>query len=151
MVYQWKESGFAKKVSAETAAKELERIQRKTGNLDPQTIVDESKAEGAPLHNMFQWDDTVAANEYRKQQARVIVCSIVAEEETATGKVQVRQFVSAGGSYTTLRAAMDNEELRKSLLKQAYKDMESFTAKYRAYTELAAVIDAMNTTMEMIA
>ena len=64
------------KVTAEEAAAELERIRRKHGILRPELVVDESRDEMSVLHRVFQWDDAIAAEQYRKTQARNLIDSI---------------------------------------------------------------------------
>ena len=140
MVFKWK---IPMSVSADDAERELTRIYDETGSLDPQAVVDASRAEGAPLHGLFEWDDSVAAEKYRITQARFIIRNIVKDEKTDGPSVTVRKFVHVDAGYMPIKAVMSNEELRKSLIESAFADMEAFRAKYRALSELAAVFDAM--------
>ena len=149
MTYQWK---IPMKVPVQTAVAELDRIrgQSEDGTLTPQAVVDASRAEDAPLHSLFEWDDRVAAERYRTVQAQYIIRNITVQE--AADDTPVRQFVHAEKGYTTLYAAMSNEELRKALLTNALEELEAFKAKYRALSELAAVFEAMdNISQENIA
>lgn len=63
-------------LKAEDAYEELERIREERG-LTPQNVVDESRPKEAVLHPAFEWRDKVAAEEYRKHQARHIIRSVV--------------------------------------------------------------------------
>lgn len=63
MVYSWKMTGLYQ-IPAQAAGEELARICKEHGGeMSPQTIVEESRPEAAPLHPVFEWNDTVAAEE----------------------------------------------------------------------------------------
>ena len=91
-MYRWK-SGSVHGIDAEVAGKALEEIVSRHGVLTPRLVVEESRPPSAPLHDEFEWDDSVAAELYREHQARYIIRSVVVavpeREET-----YVRAFVS---------------------------------------------------------
>lgn len=146
MTYQWK---IPLSVSAELANKELEAIAQSNGGIvDPQSVVDASRSEDAPLHNLFEWDDSVAAEKYRVTQARFIIRNITVCEDA---KPTVRQFVHAvQPGYVTIHTALKSEEMKAALLDRAVADMTAFRAKYRALEELCEVVDAMEKTEKRI-
>ena len=76
--FKFKEGARVKgDVSAQAVGEELDRITTKyDGNLTPAAVVDESRPADAELHPCFTWDDSVAAEEYRKVEARQIVRSV---------------------------------------------------------------------------
>lgn len=74
--YAWKIPSFAKNIDIDLAMQEMERIESLYGSLTPQNILDASRPQNALFHTLFQWDDTVAAEHYRLQQARVILNNI---------------------------------------------------------------------------
>ena len=65
------------KADAEKVSKEIESI----SNATPSSILEYARNENSELHKCFEWDDTVAAEKYRLQQARNIVCNLVYQEE----------------------------------------------------------------------
>lgn len=140
MVFQWK---LKMSVPVEDAAAELDRIFREHGEIDPQTVVDESRPEGAVLHNLFDWDDASAAEKYRLTQARFIIRNIVQEEETAEGPVVVRGYHSTERSYLPTTVIMSDADMREMLLDRALKELEEFQAKYRHLAALAGVFEAI--------
>ena len=147
MTYQWK---IPLSVSADVANKELEAIAQNNGGvIDPQTVVDVSRSEDAPLHNLFEWDDSVAAEKYRVSQARFIIRNITVCEDA---KPTVRQFVHAvQPGYVTIHTVLKNEEMKAALLDRAVADMAAFRAKYRALEELYEVVATMEKAERMIA
>lgn len=78
-------------VPAEVAGKELDRITAKHGVLIPKDVVDEARPDEAPLHPVFEWNDSVAAEEWRKEQARSLIREIVVIVDE---KPPINQFVS---------------------------------------------------------
>ena len=61
------------KADAEKVSKEIESIQ----NATPKNILEFARSENTELHKCFEWDDTKAAEKYRLQQARQIVCNLI--------------------------------------------------------------------------
>lgn len=59
--------------------KELERIYERDGFLKPSLIVEEARAENSPLHPYFEWDDSKAGENYRRDQARKLIKEIKVE------------------------------------------------------------------------
>ena len=97
-------------------------IAKKNGGiLQVDAVLDEAKDESSPLHDHFEWDDSVAAQAHRRYQARVLIqrCKItIVESEPTT----IRAFVSlqsdreAGGGYRMTTKVMDDAALREELL-----------------------------------
>jgi hypothetical protein len=69
-------NGYRAAVDAQTTGQELERIRSHHGELTADLVVDESRPESAPLHSAFEWNDTIAAEEHRKHQARTMIRAI---------------------------------------------------------------------------
>lgn len=65
----------SKKVSAATVAAELARIQHESP-LTAQRVVNAARPDDAPLHPLFEWDNAMAAEAYRLDQARMLIRSI---------------------------------------------------------------------------
>lgn len=82
-------AGARYKVAPQVAGVELERIRKARGTLSAQGVVDESRPEDAPLHPVFEWRDPVAAEHYRRYQARVLIRSVqVIQPETGEQRQQ---------------------------------------------------------------
>ena len=69
-------SFYTNNVEAQDAGEELERINEKYGQTTASNVVDESRPEKAVLHEAFEWDDEVAAEEHRKTQARSLIKTV---------------------------------------------------------------------------
>jgi hypothetical protein len=85
-------------------------------------VLNEARNESSPLHDHFEWDDSVAADAHRRYQARVLIqrCKITLVDSAPT---QVRAFVSLqsdreiGGGYRLTTTVMDDEAMREELLR----------------------------------
>src|SRR4051812_1463795 len=53
----------------------------------PAEVVDAARDDESPIHDYFEWDDVVAAEEHRRQQAREMVRSIEIRVIGASGTV----------------------------------------------------------------
>lgn len=63
-------------VSAQTVASELSNIYVTNGQLTAPLVVDSARPEEAPLHPIFEWDDSKAGELYRHDQARNVIRSV---------------------------------------------------------------------------
>lgn len=109
--YAWKIPSFAKNIDIELAIEEIERIESLYGSLTPQNILDASRPKNALFHTLFQWDDNVAAEQYRLHQARVILNNI---EVTVVSDGQPKQI----SVY---------EVIKQPSSSQVYKNINSMT------------------------
>lgn len=100
----------------------MEIAKKNDGILLVDAVLAEAVDENSPLHNHFEWDDTVAAEAHRRYQARVLIqrCKITLVESEPT---KVRAFVSLqsdrdiGGGYRLTTTVMDDAALREELLR----------------------------------
>lgn len=53
----------------------LARLERE-GTITPDAVVEDARNVASPLHDLFEWDDSKAAHEYRLDQARAIIRTV---------------------------------------------------------------------------
>lgn len=134
-------------------ANELSAIQAEAGDgmLRPEEVV--AWAEAHPksaLHGQFEWDDTEAGRQYRLSQARgvirihVTILDHVKPEPTRVW-VSLTPDRNKGGGYRAIGDVLSDDDLRKQMLADAYRVMNTFIAKYGNLKELAGVVAAMET------
>lgn len=140
-------------------AAELKRLaDEHDGVLQPEAVVAAASDPDSPLHAQFEWDDTLAAAEYRLWQARVLIRRVIVEYEKAPGdRAEHQLFVSIttdrakdGGGYRVLTDVLSDDELRQQLLLDARREMATFRSKFAKLTELAKVFDSMAETEQQI-
>ena len=109
-------------------------------------ILDKARDEKTELHKCFDWDDAEAAEKWRLQQARHIVCNLVIKEKSETPHPDIRVFFKTdadSGYKPTVLIMQDKDEYRK-LLARALAELNSFRAKYKTLVELDGVFDAID-------
>jgi len=137
---KWKTPGLFKADPGEVY-EELKTLDERT----PDSVVELAKDEDSVLHDLFDWDDEVAANKWRKQQARIIICNLVIEEQDTKNEepVQLRVFHMKDNreSYEEVKFFVAHEDEYVKLLASAKRDLESFKAKYRTLKELKQLFE----------
>lgn len=148
-VYEWK-NGHAWKVDAQTAGEHLEVLrQKKDGTLTSEVVLEDARSRRSPLHKCFEWDDAVAAEKYRLDQAGDLLRSIVVTFKSADRtEKSTRAFVHVetqhGRGYTSLAHAMSDADLRKQVIQRAWVELQGWRERYREYEELATIFGAMD-------
>lgn len=171
MAYRWgDQSRFVKNCSSVSAdvAGNLMREMADRNELTASNLVDVSRPEDAPLHPCFEWDDAVAAEHYREEQARCIIRAIEVvveepEKNCTEGGVRIQTMGSIrafhalqrneDGGYENIQVILGDELKTKRLLALAADEMRSFQAKYselKNVSEMTEVFRAMDDACERI-
>lgn len=74
-------------------AKELARIEDEQGRLTARAVVAAASNEASPMHDHFEWDDSVAGNNYREQQARKLIEKVTFIVESETVQIAAVAYV----------------------------------------------------------
>lgn len=152
--YEWK-GFYSHKVSADVAGRVMEELENTVG-LTPKNLVEVSRPENAPLHEEFEWDDSIAAEKYRETQASGMIRNITIKVENAQQTKQVRAFVTLANnqsgpkSYESIGNVMSCQIKREKLIDNALRELRAFRNKYKQYTELADLIAVFDDMMEKI-
>ena len=65
------------RVKKQAMKRELDEIAaRGHGNLEPKAVVDRARDPKNILHDSFEWDDSIAGEKYRIEQARALITTI---------------------------------------------------------------------------
>ena len=145
--YEFSIKGYHK-VDAQIVGEMIENMNNSGIEVTPEALLDASRDRNAPTHCEFEWDDTIAAEKYRIEQATNLIRHIrIIREDGEEHEYKERGFVPIPGGrnvYVPLQKALGKDEYREFLLKQAKTDTQVFLAKYRRLEELSAVTTAMN-------
>lgn len=154
MTYKWVIP--FKKADANVAGAVCESLENSVG-LTSETLLDASRPEDAPLHNVFEWDDEIAGEQYRLIQSRNIIKNLrVITEDVTHKEIETRAFVSlettprAKHSFEGIMTVVSNDEKKTALLQIACRDMEAFKRKYGTIVELSDVIACMDIAISKI-
>lgn len=130
-IYKWKE-GSRIKADPELAAQVLDKLASEN-RLNAESVVDVSKPKDAVLHDDFEWNDKKAALEYRKDQARYIMRSLVLIEETEPDSAPIRycfQIEEKTSNYTPINVIMQNSDSVEALKRKALSELMAYSMKY---------------------
>lgn len=146
-IYRW-DKGLRTKADAQSAGERLAELHATQQLLTPRAIVDDARDLESPLHALFEWDDSVAAEQHRLSQARHVVRSIRLVSQAVNEPESLRVFVhvreDSEPHYTTAARAMSDEALRRQVLLRALQDLKRFRERYQEYQELARVFAAVD-------
>lgn len=143
IVAKWREgfSGLFHGADAQLIADEISAIGEAPTAAD---IVDAARNERSELHKCFEWDDSVAAERWRRKQARDIVHHLVFIEEqipTDRPEIRIRYTEGANNGYKETKKIVRNQDAYKILLSRAYAELRAFKAKYNMLSELQEILD----------
>lgn len=148
MVYEWKIPKY--QLPAQAAGEELERIERKHGVVTPSNVLEESRPGKAILHDLFEWDDSRAAERFRLEQAQEIIGNIavvhLVQDEPRT---PVRAFVNiipddGRRGYASIVRVLTNQDYTQQLLKEALADFVALRKKYVMLVELTELFQVID-------
>lgn len=129
---------------------ELEHIRDEHGGTIKQVdVVNYARNPNTELHSQFEWDDSVAGEAYRLQQAARIIRSYIVSVSTPRGPKKMRRFVSLmmdrqkGAESPGYRGADDvfkDEELRPNFFMTVYLELMAVKRKYESLREFDSVM-----------
>lgn len=144
-------------VSARIVGAEMEKIEKRDGQVTSRSLLEAGRPEDSALHKLFEWDDSKAAELYRLKQATDVITHIhiVVEEKPeqpyrAFVNIQESSGQIESGRFINIRSAMENEETRRIVLNTAISEAKRFSQKYASYKELSEVFEAIEVAAERI-
>jgi len=151
VINSWKIEKFP--VSADVARAEFDRIYDKCGELTKENLVNESRDANAALHACFEWNDAVAAEKYRIEQAGdMIRCLVTVEKpDDAKAPIVVRAYVKTTENFEPIKVALQSEEKYAVLIQDALDDIQHFRNKHRMLLEMKsamATLDSLEATLK---
>jgi hypothetical protein len=136
---------------ARIIGRRLEQLHKKHDGLTAKSVLEDARRARSPLHKYFEWDDTVAAEKWRLNQASDLVRSVrVIIEETGEEPREMRAFVSVYGEqkkkvYLPAIEAMEDEDYRKQILDRLKKELTDVKKRYCTILDVAELFDAIDT------
>lgn len=142
---KWK-AGFERlfKADAQLVADEISSIE---GDPTPDDVLNLARNANTELHKCFTWDDTVAAEKYRKYEARQILCKLViVEENKPEDRPEIRVFykVEDTEGYKPTEFVVKQDDEYAKLLERAYAELRAFKIKYSCLKELREIFDLID-------
>lgn len=132
---------------------ELERIRLSNPEkmLVPSEVVAAARDKSSTLHSEFEWDDSVAANAYREQQARTIIRAVVIYEPSVGRRTRAYLSVPTdradGGGYRKTSDILSNPDYVSQLVEEVKNKLSGFRYSYKHLDALDPLWDRIDATV----
>lgn len=134
----------AKDANAQKIGKALEAISAEhLGHLRPGDVVEAARNPKSALHSHFTWDDKVAAEAYRMEEARALIrlVRVVDSELDEPPRAFLSVPDSDGISYRGYKEVQQSVELSLAVLRAAERDLTAFRRRYRSLQDVCALVE----------
>lgn len=112
-------------------------MHQNNNKIKPDTIVQDAKSVKSPIHNFFEWNNTIAAKKYRLEQAKNMIANIVIVEIIDNKQQEVRSYpniiINNSKYYIPMEIAIKNKEYRKQLIDNLISVMENATSLLKIF------------------
>jgi len=126
-----------------TVAQELLALTDESGFIKPHSVVEWARENpDSELHKRLEWDDGLAAEEWRLWQVRHLIAVNVVSDEGKRVTISLVQDRHSDGGYRCIDQVMSNAELRALALSQALAEFRVWQRKYQYLRELAQIFEA---------
>jgi hypothetical protein len=152
--FAWREGARlqpgARIVPAQVVGETLDQLREANGGTVTPDLVLAAAADVAnPLNPFFEWGDDEAARQFRLQQARGLLRSVVVRYRSNSGEpLTVRAFVSIkmedGPRYTTSVAAMSDADQRAQVIRKAWNELQAFRKRYADLQEFGLIFATLD-------
>ncbi len=144
MNYKWKSKSMVK-ADPSMVGVELESLrQERDGYIQPKDVVEcAARDEGSELYKCFEWDDTIAADKYRIEQAKLVMRAIVKVVDTGEEVVEVRCFESVQMEcddqkqhyYVSTTDALTDDDMKEQVLDEIKDAISELRHKLKIYNK----------------
>lgn len=130
----------------------LARLEDTHGSITPEIVLADARSPKSDLHQFFEWDDGVAAEKWRREEARKLIAAIVVVYEPTGGKSkpqEIRAYYSVSRdedeprSFVATARIMSDEKMRAELIANALRDLARWEERYKSLKEFAEVFAAI--------
>lgn len=129
------------KANAEGVYNDLQNIESKT----PQNVVDyAAEHPESELHKCFTWDDTKAANEWRKYEARQVMRLLVHQDDEKPDAPKFRVLQRGTEEYLPVKKIVQDKDEYSALLRRARLELKAFKERYKNIVELEEIFDLID-------
>lgn len=126
--------------AAQVIGEELQAMRERGVEVTPESVVEQAADQNSRLHKFFDWNDTTAAESWRKQQARSIVNHLmivtVVDDSVKLVKAefsvtfQPRKDLPITKRYVSVNTVLDSPVLLGDLRQAAIQELRHWAEKY---------------------
>lgn len=128
---------------------QLQDVYDANGDLTPSLVVDAARDPSHPLHQRFEWDDSVAGEAWRREQAHRLIQSVRVVYREATDKEgprSVRAFHAVptknGHGYIPVDQVQRDPLMTRLVLDEMQREWTALKRRYEHFAEFAAMVRA---------
>lgn len=132
----------------------LQGIYEARGKLTPDIVLDEARDASHPLHNRFEWDDSVAAEAFRREQARQLIKTVklvYRPAEEGGSMRSVRAFhalpTEEGYRYEPVEKIVEDPVMREIVRREMNRAWRELHTRYAQFEEFWKMIDETKETV----
>lgn len=125
---------------------ELAKIHQQKQRLTAEAVVEAAAPVSHPLHNRFEWDDSVAGHKYRLVQATDLIRSVEVNFVVDETPIRVREWhaVRRDSTYEPIGDVIEDEFTTQLMLRQAERE---WTQLWERYQHLSQFIDLIRSSI----
>ena len=144
--YEWWD-GYSRCVDANVVGGVVEQLEATNGSVTREDFLEVSRPDDAPTHDLFEWDDTVAAEKWRLRQSTSIINSLrIVYEDKSGDERKVSAFIqtSAPGEravYENIQAALKDTGKRDAILNRLRGELDAFIIRNQNIEELSTILE----------
>lgn len=143
------EAGAKRERKAVVIDRELKRMHDAGEDISPEALLESARNPKHVLHDFFEWDDSIAAEKYRREQAwRMIqaskfVCFLTeakgAPKLAEPHKVRALLSVAKGEPFRMRNEALDDTEMRQQVIDRKKAELRAWCRSVVDIEELGAL------------
>jgi|TARA_Y100000310_G_scaffold238070_1_gene241409 hypothetical protein len=123
----------------------LQAIYSEHGKLTPAIVLDQARDEAHPLHSRFEWDDEVAAERFRTDQAHELIRSVrITYSNTEGVQRDIRAFHAVreddGFNYRPAEKVVDDPLAREILLRDMEREWRQLFTRFKNFSEFLQIV-----------
>lgn len=153
MIYEW---GVSRRypIEAQFVGETVARLVQNSGGVcPPGLLVEKARPPRSRLHQLFEWDDDLAADSWRRHQARDIIGSLRIHIEESDSRppafVHVRVKNDKNPSkvqegYAETMKVVEQDDLRDQVLGEALRQLNALRRRFESLGELQPVWAALD-------
>lgn len=141
----------------ELVAEKLAELAKKNGGrLTPNVVLEEAKDRDSVLHNLFEWDDTLAAHQHRIYQARQIITSVRVVITTENRRISTVYYVRdpeaepTEQGYVSIDRLKTDKDLAKESIVMEFSRASSYLQRAKAHAQALNMNDEIDELIEDI-
>ena len=119
------------------------------GDLTPSAVVDAARNPASAMHSLFDWDDAVAAEKWRLEQARSVIRHIHVIDDDNEPKPAFISVSSDGKTqYQPVEVVARSRDMQVAVLAAAKRDLDAYTLRYRALKDICELVKPARKALE---